>query len=141
MLMRLDISRRRQPNIGKNQQAQDTLVRLVQLQGTVRQLDVRIWQVFPETDVRAHFGKLIRRFEIVEDFLQQPDLPALEQAAEAMDWLSSQLQEVAKYTAYAAGLDLAQKERFVFVGFRRVTKEALRRFVPEDDPPPWLLKP
>ncbi len=109
---------------------------LTRLNGTLIEIQIRLWTYFSQRRLRAAMTRLLNRCITVTEYLYDQKQPA-QNADTAIKWLGTALEEVGLQAATAARLPLRDPARILWVGFRRVTPEDKRLLSFEDEPPPW----
>lgn len=110
---------------------------LARLEGKMLELELRVWNAFPQRLVRAGFTKLCSRLERTARLLMEAKGVPLENFSNALVWIEDQQATAALHLSNATGLNLRDPSRITFVGFRRVTQADKDALSFEDGPPPW----
>ncbi|MCD4726079.1 MAG: hypothetical protein K8R46_00315 [Pirellulales bacterium] len=109
---------------------------LTRLDGSLAAIQLRLWYVFPQRQVRAGLARLgSRRLETTQ-YLSSNTLKAKE-ADVAITWFNKAIEELLEQATNAADIPTRDPPRPIWIGLRKVTPEDKRLLSFEDEPPPW----
>lgn len=101
-------------------------------------LEIRIFREFRDRLVRATFHKILTRLETFQVLLCAKPSASDNTLDLAQDWIPKQLSETVSLAAQKADLELKDRGRIAFLGFRAATRRRTMRALSfEDEPPPW----
>ncbi|WP_114954975.1 hypothetical protein [Sphingosinicella terrae] len=104
-------------------------------QGTA--LEIRIFREFRARRVRTAYHRLLNRSEILKDALSSEQALSEKRFKTGTRWVEEQISESVRVASAAAGIDLVDRARLIFVGWRKVTLKDRQALSYDPDPLPW----
>lgn len=107
--------------------------------GTLMQLQMRVWKLFPEWYVTCAITKLVGRVNVVYRYFNNPSSLSEQEVEMAISWLDEQEQSLMTHISDAASITMRRPAKLGFLGFNTNTKQRRLEVTKqdEDDPPPW----
>jgi hypothetical protein len=100
-------------------------------------LEIRIFREFRSRRVRAAYRRLLNRAEALKDAVRSEHALTEERFKIGIKWIEEQISASVRVASAAAGIELVDRARLIFVGFRKVTPADRRALSYDPDPLPW----
>lgn len=116
------------------------LANTTKLEGAAMQFETRVWRFFKERRVRANYNKLINRLDKTKELIMQGDVPPENDITLAFSWIEQQFSKATQFTSQAAGINLRDPARIMFMGLNpRKWRDEIENLSFDDEPPPWVF--
>lgn len=113
---------------------------ITKLEGAAMQFETRIWRFFKERSVRASYHKLINRIDKTKELIMQGEVSPENDITLAFNWIKQQFSEAAQFASQAAGINMRDPERIMFLWLNpRKWRDEIDNLSFDDEPPPWVF--
>jgi hypothetical protein len=113
------------------------LAALERLLGKGVALEIRIFREFRKRRVRVAYRRLLDRTEALKDEIVGEIALSESTFKLGCDWIEQQISAAVEIASVAAGIDLVDRARILFVGFRKVSLEDRLALSFDPEPVPW----